>query len=286
MDLVLLKKRLDALCQNYDRTYLPSDPLMFLHRYDDPADIEVVGLVSSSLAYGQVKVIQRNIPRVLDLMGRHPARYVRNFDARGSASRFSGISHRFNRGPDLVLLLHFMKQMLHTKGSIGEFFRVGYEPDALNIKDSLSSFVERVLALDCTPVYSDGILPKDAGVRFLFPSPLGKSACKRLNLYLRWMVRRGDGLDFGLWDFASPSQLVIPLDTHVARICSLIGLAKRKSSGWPMAIEITENLKKLDGIDPVRYDFAICRLGILDKCPRVPSPRKCGECEIRKLCTR
>ncbi len=219
-------------------------------------------------------------------MGKRPARYVRRFKARSHAADFAGFSHRFNRGPDIVLLLHYVRQMLETDGSIGDFFRTGYKTGTPNIGDSLDSFVERVLALDCTPIYPDGVLPKDAGVRFFFPSPSGRSACKRLNLYLRWMVRRGNELDFGLWDFVSPSELVIPLDTHIARICRLIGLTSRRSSGWPMAVEITENLKKLDPSDPVKYDFAICRLGILDKCPKTPLPHKCAECEIRVLCTR
>ncbi|MBI4830349.1 MAG: TIGR02757 family protein [Candidatus Lindowbacteria bacterium] len=279
-----MKRKLEALYRNYDKAYLSTDPLMFPHRYEDPADREVVGLVASSLAYGQVKTIQQSVERALKPMGSCPAKYVRDFDAHSRRSDFAGFSHRFNRGPDIVLLLHYMKQMLRMSGSIGEFFRTGYCSRDPNIGDSLSNFVERVLALDCSPVYPKGILPKSAGVRFFFPSPASGSACKRLNLYLRWMVRRGDSLDFGLWAFVSPSQLVIPLDTHVARICGLMGLTERKTPGWAMAVEITENLKRLDPSDPVKYDFAISRLGILDKCPRKQLAHKCVECEIRKLC--
>ncbi|MBI5115547.1 TIGR02757 family protein [Candidatus Poribacteria bacterium] len=286
MDLALLKKKLDALYRNYDKAYLSTDPLMFAHRYKDAADREVVGLVASSLAYGNVKMIQRNVERVLRPMGTHPAEYVRDFDAHSRRSDFSGFAHRFNREADIVLLMHYMKQMLETSGAIGEFFEGGYRSDDSNIRDSLSSFVGRTLALDCSPVYPEGVLPESAGIRFFFPSPAAGSACKRLNLYLRWMVRRDDGLDFGLWDFVSPSQLVIPLDTHVARICSLIGLTKLRTAGWSMAVEITENLKRLDASDPVKYDFAICRLGILDKCPRKPLAHVCEKCEIRKLCSR
>jgi endonuclease III len=100
------------------------------------------------------------------------------------------------------------------------------------------------------------------------------------------MARRDDGLDFGLWDFVSPSQLVIPLDTHVTRISGLIGLTRRKTPSWSMAVEITENLKELDPFDPVKYDFALCRLGILEKCPRARRAGTCGKCEIRDLCIR
>lgn len=286
MNTALLKEKLDALYVNYDRSYLSTDPLLFLHNHDDPADVEVIGLLASSLAYGHVKMIQRNIRRVLALMGGRPARYVRNFDARSRARDFSDICHRFNRGPDIVLLLHYIKQMMEADGSIGEFFRAGFNPGAQTIEHSLSSFVERTLALDCTPIYPGGTLPKDARVRFFFPSPSGGSACKRLNLFLRWMVRCGDMLDVGLWDFVSPSQLVIPLDTHIARIAPLIGLTKRKTAGWLMAVEITENLKKLDPFDPVKYDFALCRLGILDKCPKSPHLTTCQKCEIGSLCMR
>ncbi len=286
MNAALLRKELDALYRNYDRTYLSSDPLMFLHDYSEPEDIEIVGLICASLAYGRVAMIQRSIRHVLDIMGGHPARYVRRFDARKAASDFADFSHRFNRGDDIVLLLHYMRQMLEREGSVGGFFRLGCDAGAADIGAPLASFTERALALDCSPVYRSGRLPPKAGVRYFFPSPVGGSACKRLNLYLRWMVRNNDGLDFGLWDFVRPSQLVIPLDTHVARICRLIGLTKRKSAGWSMAVEVTESLKKLDPDDPVKYDFAICRLGILEKCPATPLPHKCSACEIKSLCER
>ncbi len=282
----LLKNKLNKLYRSYDRAYLESDPLMFPHEYSDPADIEVVGLLCASLAYGRVAMIQRSLRRILDRMGEHPAGYVRRFDAKKGLSDFADFAHRFNRGEDIAVLLHYMRQMLKQEGSIGGFFRVGYDPAAADVGGALASFVERALALDCAPVYPGGALPKQAGVRYFFPSPTGGSACKRLNLYLRWMVRRDDGLDFGLWDFARPSQLIIPLDTHIARISRLIGLTKRKSPGWSMALEITENLRKLDPDDPIKYDFALCRLGILDKCPATPLPHKCAACEIRGICER
>jgi uncharacterized protein (TIGR02757 family) len=279
-----LKSTLDKLYGNYDRSYLSSDPLMFLHHYTDPADIEVVGLICSALAYGRVAMIQRNLRHILGRMGKSPARYVRRFDAGKGLEEFVDFAHRFNRGEDIVVLLSYMRQMMELEGSIGDFFRAGYDSDAPDIGASLASFSRRTLALDCTPVSLKGVLAKKAGVRYFFPSPDGGSACKRLSLYLRWMVRKDDGLDFGLWDFVRPSQLVIPLDTHIARICRLIGLTHRKSPGWRMALEITDNLKRLDPDDPVKYDFAICRLGILEKCPATPLPHKCAECEIKGIC--
>jgi len=279
----LLKQKLDTLYTTYDRAFLDSDPLSFVHRYADPADQEVVGLVCATLAYGNVKMIRSNLSSLLALLGPRPARFVLRFDPVRDGGNFSHFSHRFTKGHDIILLVYYMKQMLKTSGSLGEFFRGG-RSEILEIRQLLSDFVQRVLALDCSPMYPDGILPKDAGIRFLFSSPDNGSACKRLNLFLRWMVRRDD-IDLGLWPFISPAQLIIPLDTHVARICGLIGLTARKTAGWAMAEEITDNLKMLDPHDPVKYDFAISRLGILARCPKVPVPFQCLQCELKEFCT-
>jgi uncharacterized protein (TIGR02757 family) len=279
----LLKEKLDTLYATYDRKFLNSDPLSFVHQYTDPADKEVVGLVCAILAYGNVKMIRRNLESLLALLGPRPAQFARRFDPIHGGRKFSGFSHRFTKGNDIILLLYYMKQMLETSGSIGEFFRCA-ESDGVGIRQCLTNFVERVVSLDCSPLYPQGMLPNDAGIHFLFPSPSNGSACKRLNLYLRWMVRCDD-IDLGLWRFISPAHLVIPLDTHVARICGLIGLTARKSPGWAMAEEITENLKMLDPHDPVKYDFAISRLGILAQCPKVPVPFQCLRCELQRFCT-
>jgi uncharacterized protein (TIGR02757 family) len=284
MNQSLLKEKLNALCETYDREFLQSDPVSFVHQYPDSLDKEVVGLVCAVLAYGNVKMIQRNLERLLAPLGRRPSEYVRRFNPAREESAFAGFSHRFTKGKDILLLLYYMKQILETAGSVGGFFRDGCGASEPDIELPLTNFVERVLALDCSPLYPGGVLPDDAGVRFLFPSPANGSACKRLNLYLRWMVRRADGIDFGLWQFISPSQLIVPLDTHMARICSLIGLTRRKAHGWAMAAEITDNLRKLDPLDPIRYDFAISRLGILARCPKNPVADTCRRCEIRGLC--
>ena len=120
-----------------------------------------------------------------------------------------------------------------------------------------------MLSLDVSPFYLAGTIPPNAGIRFFFPSPLKGSACKRLNLFLRWMVRRGDEIDFGIWTEVSPAKLIMPLDTHVARIARRIGLTKMKQANWRMAQEVTRRLRAFDPEDPVKYDFALCRLGIL-----------------------
>ena len=122
-------------------------------------------------------------------------------------------------------------------------------------------------------------------MRYFFSSPAGGSACKRLNLYLRWMVRHDPGLDLGLWTEVPPSRLVIPLDTHVARIARYVGLSSRNTADWKMALEVTRALREFDPGDPVKYDFAICRLGILDYCPRKRDALKCAACLLKPVCT-
>ncbi len=276
-----LKRRLDSLYSAYSKEYLSTDPLEFLHRYPDPEDKEIVGLIASSLAYGRVEGIRASIERVLNLIGRRPFKFVKGFDPVKGKGLFNGFRHRFNTGDDIACLLYFARQMIEEGGSIHGFFMKGYA--GKNIKEALQAFCTNALKLDSSPVYGAKRLPQKAGVRFFFPLPSDGSPCKRLNLYLRWMVRR-DSLDFGIWRDVSPSELIIPLDTHIARISRNIGLTRRKSHDWKMAEEITGALKRLDPEDPVKYDFALCRLGILDKCPKRSSKEKCGRCAIKKIC--
>lgn len=278
------KGYLDRLYETFDLEFLSTDPLEFVHRYDRPEDREIVGLISSSLAYGRVAGIKKSIHRVMEAMGKEPYRFTMAFSPKRDGRLFSGFVHRFNRGDDISALIYFARQMIEDSGSIGGFFLKGYSGEAKNVKEALSTFSKNVLSLDSAPVYGSKKLLEKAGVRFFFPSPLDGSPCKRLNLYLRWMVRSGDKLDFGQWTGVDPSKLVIPLDTHIARISRNIGLTNRSSPDWKMAEEITDALKRLDPFDPVKYDFALCRLGILDKCPSKPSAKDCESCMIRKIC--
>lgn len=279
-----LKEPLDRLYRRYGATFVATDPICFPRRYDDPADREVVGLVAAVLAYGRVAQIQASIGRLAALMGTRPSRFVRRFDPRGSKRDLERFKHRFNDGRDAGLLFWWMRQMLESGGTIEGFFGRGCAPSHEDVGPALSSFARRALGLDCGPYYRNGILPHDAGARFFFPSPEDGSSCKRLNLFLRWMVRRDDGVDMGVWRSVSPSKLVIPLDTHVSRIAAYIGLTTRRTVGWKMAIEVTRTLRGLDPEDPVKYDFAICRMGILDACPRRRDRARCAGCDLLPIC--
>lgn len=276
-----LKPLLDDLYKKYSHSYLESDPVYFPHQYKDPLDIEIVGLISSALAYGKVDLFKPKIAYILGIMGRSPSAYIRTFDPAGE-KRFDSFVYRFNRGPDIVHLLYVIQQVIKDSGSIKGFFLKGYSADDPDIERGLSSFVSRILNMKYSETYPDGTLSD--GFRHLFPTP-GKGGCKRLNMYLRWMVRK-DSIDFGLWKEVPPSKLIMPIDTHVARLSGYLGLSKRKSVDWRMAKEVTEALKMLDPQDPVKYDFALSRLGILNECPSRRDESKCGKCAIRWVCVR
>jgi len=275
-----LKDKLDLLYDRYGAGFLASDPICFPRRWESPPDREVVAFLAAALAYGRVAQIQASLARLLGAMGPHPARFVREFEPAAGRRSLRGFVHRFNDARDVGLLLFFMRQMIETSGSIEGFFLAGHAPGHDDIGPALSSFARRALALDCAPYYRSGRLPASAGVRFFLPSPEDGSTCKRLNLFLRWMVRPDDGVDFGQWRSVSPAQLVIPLDTHVSRIAGFIGLTRRRTVDWKMALEVTARLRRLDPADPVRYDFALSRLGILEGCPRHPVPAACDLCEL------
>lgn len=266
-----LKQLLDELYYRYSRpVYLSTSALSIPHRYRTPEDREIAAFVTASLAYGNVKQIHRSAEAALEAMGGSPARFIQRFDPVRDPARFRHVVHRFNSGVDLALLCHLLNQAIETAGSLQAFFLKGYDPAHNDIKPALTSFVERMLSLDVSPFHPSGLLPAKAGVRFFFSSPAQGSACKRLNLFLRWMVRRADAIDFGIWIEVSPAKLIVPLDTHVARIARQLGLTTIKQPNWRMAEEVTRRLRAFDPEDPVKYDFALCRLGVLKQ--SIPDP--------------
>jgi len=277
-----LKTQLDLLYARYGAGFLDSDPICFPRLFARPDDREVMAFLATALAYGRVPQIQASLRRLAGLVGPSPARFVREFDPAEGGSLLHGFVHRFNDARDLGLLFYFMRQMFEQSGSLEGFFMEGYEPQSDDIEPSLGSFVRRALQLDCSPYYAGGRLPADAGVRFFLSSPEDGSTCKRMNLFLRWMVRRDDGVDFGQWRGVSPAQLIIPLDTHVSRISASLGLTRRRTVNWMMAREVTVRLRRLEPSDPVKYDFALSRLGMLEGCPRHRATAPCELCSLRR----
>ena len=273
-----LRARLDQLVATFDLATISPDPLELPRRYTSPDDQEVAGLIAAAFAYGRASHIVTNIGAALEAMGPSPAEYVRDLDAGEARIRFRAFRHRFHKTGDLVGLLERVSGVLHTHGSLQSLFRFVYREDEKDIAGSLSRFV--------TAILESG--PKTTGparkrLEYLLSSPSDGSACKRMNLFLRWMVRRTSP-DLGLWTFVDPSHLLIPVDTHVHRISTFLGLNHRKSADWQAARGITDQLSRFDPQDPVRYDFALCRLGILDLCSRKRRKEQCDVCLLRDVC--
>jgi uncharacterized protein (TIGR02757 family) len=278
-----IKTILDRLYESRSQIHLANDPLSFCHRYADPADREAAAVIASSFAYGNVAVILRTLEGVFAVLGPSPRRYLERFDPRQGLRTFSGFKHRFNDGRDLCALLLAIRLMIEQAGSVEAFFLRGHSPDTEDVTDSLNGYARSVLGLDYRPLFGDNGIPGDSYFPFLFPAPESGSACKRLCMFLRWVVRPSDGIDLGLWRGISPAQLVIPVDTHIQRICGYLGFSRRKSADWRMAREITATLRRFDPDDPVKYDFSLAHLGISEKCDG-SEPSACLTCPIAGIC--
>jgi uncharacterized protein (TIGR02757 family) len=280
-----LKFHLDAFLADFPRERgISNDPVQLVHRYDDPRDREVVAFIVSAFAYGNVKSILATAKQALSFLGPKPAESIAAFDPRKDGRRMRSFYHRFNTSRDLSVFLWMIRRLLEEHGSLENAFLGGLSSSDTDTGAALTHFCARMLGTGFERFYPAGELNRRIGVRFLLPSPADGSACKRMNLFLRWMVRPADGVDSGIWNRVRPNQLVIPLDTHIARISRYIGLTEMKSPGWAMALDVTNSLRRLDGTDPLRYDFALCHLGIAGDCPRKRDLRKCAGCPIRSIC--
>jgi uncharacterized protein (TIGR02757 family) len=279
-----LKTVLDDLYAGRSAAHLANDPLSFCRRYDAAEDREVAGLIASSFAYGNVKIILRTLERIFSRIGPSPRQFVESFEPELGLSLFAGFKHRFNDARDLCALLLAARTMIEQAGTIGEFFLGCHDRDAEDVTPSLTRFSQAVLAMDYAPVFDSRQIPADSYFPFFFPSPASGSACKRLCMYLRWMVRPDDGIDLGIWHGVAPSQLVVPVDAHIRRICRYLGLTRRNQGDWRMAREITAALRRIDPADPVRYDFSLCHLGISEGC-NGNDPLRCQDCPVHLICT-
>ncbi len=275
-----LKSALDRLAEQYGHSYLDTDPVGIVHRYDSAADIEIAGMIASCLAYGGAGQIRKSVGAALGAAGNAPADFARSLTMSRALSVFRNFKHRWTTGGEIAYLFYTLGGILNEYGAIGEFVRTVYDPGAESVEHAMTGFSMRIR----DGFTGDFTQNSDrTGISYLVPSPADGSACKRLALYFRWMVRGPDAIDFGLWDFIRPSQLVIPVDRHIARMSNLLDLTARKSPGWRMALEITEALKRFDPEDPLRYDFALVRPGILGDCG-TEDGRGCRVCELNKVC--
>jgi uncharacterized protein (TIGR02757 family) len=250
-----LKRKLDYHYKYFDFSQISPDPLEFPHRYTNYHDIEISAFISSIFAYGNVKQIINTLEKIHKLMGHEPYKFVMRFNYERDIDKFREIKHRFYTNADIAALFYYLNKIYTNYGSLKYSFLLYYFEKDPDLKSAISFFSKHFIEI----ISGRGDISH--GIKFMLPDPLKGSACKRMNLFLRWMVRIDD-LDFGLWHDVSPDQLVIPVDTHVAEICKRLKLTRRKNVSWLMAEEITKKLKQFDPSDPVKYDFAICHIGM------------------------
>ncbi len=249
-----LFKKLENLYIRYNtRQYVHPDPLEFLYDYDVPTDREVVGLIASSLAYGKVSQILKAVSWVLDRMA-NPADFLKGVSHKDLKVIFSGFRHRFTTDRELVLLLKGIKGVIERYGSLYHAFVAGFRKDYGSLVPAVTHFVEAITLEAGEPPST------------LLPLPERGSACKRLHLFLRWMVRK-DEVDPGGWEGIPRSELIVPLDTHMHKISLFLGFTKRRQPDLKTALEVTKAFKRLVPYDPARYDFVLTRWGIRDDFP-------------------
>ena len=244
----ITKAELDELAQKYDKSdFIEADPISTAHKYAKPEEIEVIGFIAALFAYGSRKVFIPKLNTLFSKMGASPIEYLK----RGDFSNLDGFNYRFAKEEDVAAILSVLSKLYNSGESLGSLFKYGYETTGT----ILGMF--KVV----TDYFYSNAEHAGEGFYFMLANPNKGGAMKRMNMYLRWMVRKSE-VDFGIWDFIPKSELLIPLDVHVARISREMNLLTRKSNDFKAVLELTNNLKQFDSEDPVKYDFAIYGLGI------------------------
>jgi uncharacterized protein (TIGR02757 family) len=261
----ITKKEIESIYRQYHHPrYLGLDPLVCVRRFDNDADREVVGLFASALAYGRVEMIVRNINGLIDgALGGDPVGFVKSAPYREKRRLLANFKHRFNDGDDIAALLEAANVLIRRYGSLEGCFVDCLARSGGQFKEALALFTDELKGApaEVQPARGAALRPS---FEYLFPSPRRGSACKRLALYLRWMVRPDDGIDLGVWKGVPASFLIVPVDTHVKQVAKRYGLTARNGADWKMAEEITAALREFDPDDPVRYDFSLCHADMLD----------------------
>jgi uncharacterized protein (TIGR02757 family) len=255
-----LKSILDAIYSAYHHSlYLRLDPLEYVHGFCGKGNREMAGLLCSALAYGRVEQIRKTLETIFNITGNEIIRFCEAVPLREKVEKFSRIKHRFNDGSDIAVLLECAVQARRKNGSLEALFIEGFTAKDATIEHALDRFVASLRRIAASMRRASS-----PAFTFLLPMPRSGSACKRLNMFLRWMVRPSDGIDLGLWTGVAASKLIMPVDTHVAAVSEYLGLTNRKSVDWKMAEEITSKIKMIYPDDPVRCDFSLCRAGMID----------------------
>ena len=242
---------LDELVEKYEtEEFIKDDPIQFPHRYKNEEDIEIAAFLASIFAYGKREVFIAKLNNLFEIMGNEPRKFLNYFDANNT--KLNEFNYRFSTGIDLIQIISTLQELYNSHKSLKCLFEYGW-----NTKGNTKGMLEVVVDY----FYSNISLPVTNGYYHLIPNPKKNSACKRLNMFLRWLVRGGE-VDLGIWEFMPKSELLIPLDTHVAKISRQLKLLTRNQNDYKAVVELTNNLKKYDYNDPTKYDFAMFGYGI------------------------
>jgi uncharacterized protein (TIGR02757 family) len=276
MDLHIQQARvlLEKLYAKYNhRICVPPDPLQFVYRYTERRDLEMVAFLASALAYGRVRQIERSLNQLFDRMDNAPFRFTSHFD-NSRRARLRSFKHRFTTGDDLSDLLALFRRIYDDHGSLEFFFARGYRSEEATVLPALSRFCDSLCRM------YGGQVP--AGLNYLLANPSRGSASKRLHLFLRWMVRC-DEVDPGLWKSVDRARLIVPMDVHMGRHCRLLSLHDDKTISQSTALKVTRVFAQIEPADPVKYDFALSRIGITEGCDGRRRP-ECVRCELAGVC--
>lgn len=244
------KEYMDKLVKEYEtENFIDADPVRFIHKLNEKKDIEIAGFIAAAFAYGSRKAFIPKLNHLYTIMNEKPYEFVMNFTKENHS--LDDFNYRFSKGVDIVQILLILKELYKTE-SLEKLFEHGWKQHG-NVKGMQQTVIDYF--------YSRVELPVTKGFYHLLPNPSKNSACKRLNMFLRWMIR-GGCVDHGIWKFMKPSNLLIPLDVHVARVSRNLGLITRKQNDYRTVIELTEKLKEFDPQDPVKYDFAMFGYGV------------------------
>lgn len=271
---MITKSEIDKLVEKYETVdFIKDDPIQFPHRFKDKKDIEIAGFIASLVAYGQRKVFIKKLNQLFDIAQNEPHNFILNFEPK----ILGDFNYRFGKPEDFAEIFMIMRNLYEKDGGLEELFKYGYDltrissthcvrteilPSPHSAALSGEGNVNNMFIPVCDYFYSK--FNASPGVKFMIPNPKKGGAMKRMCMFLRWMVRKGP-VDLGIWDFIPASDLLIPLDTHVARLSREMGLLSRNANDFKSVIEITENLRKFDPQDPTKYDFAMFGFGVNEK---------------------
>lgn len=253
---MITKIELDALVSEYETSdFIKNDPIQFLYKVSEDREKEIIGFIASLFAYGNRKVFIKKINEIFTKTDKDLLGFIKN----GDFSILKGFEYRFAKDSDIIPIFNCLSKLYNESLGLKELFL--YAKNNANIEKNMLN--ERFFQIIVDYFYSNAPTTVGSGFYHMIPNPKNGGAMKRMNMFLRWLVRKGP-VDIGLWNFINTAELLIPLDVHVARVSRDMGLLKRKSNDFKAVIELSDKLREFSPEDPIKYDFAMFAFGIMN----------------------